>query len=69
MHVDNRQYTDCLYEGKYFYPNCNAVSENHFAITSYNQDSILLNDGRVLDSFGIVMGYLDPSENISKQTS
>ena len=67
MHGDNRQYTDCLYEGKYFYPNCNAVSENHFAITAYNQNSILVNDGRVLDSFGIVMGYLDMSST-TKQT-
>jgi len=67
MHGDNRQYADCLYEGKYHYPDCNAVSENHFAIAAYNQNSILVNDGRVLDSFGIVMGYLDMS-NTTKQT-
>ena len=61
MHGD-RQYTDCLYEGVYLYPDCNVVSESHFAITSYNQNSIIFNDGKTLDSFGVVMGWLDTSE-------
>jgi len=63
MFGENRQYADCLYEGKYHYPDCKAVGENNFPITAYNQNSILLNDGRTLDSFGSVMGHLDMSEN------
>ncbi|MDH3779434.1 MAG: hypothetical protein OES15_01125 [Nitrosopumilus sp.] len=38
MHGKNRQYTDCLYEGVYLYPDCVAVSENRFAISAYNQN-------------------------------
>ena len=68
MFGENRQYSDCLYEGKYVYPECVSVSDQHFAITSHNQNSILINDGRALDSFGSVMGHLDTSENKTRQT-
>jgi len=67
MHGANRQYTDCLYDGVYLYPDCVAISENHFAISAYNKNSILVNDGRILDSFGSVMGHLDTSENKTAQ--
>jgi len=63
MHGENRQYSDCLYEGVYLYSDCIAVSESHFAITAYNKNSILVNDGKILDSFGSVIGHLDTSEN------
>jgi len=59
MFGENRQYSNCLYEGEYYYPECVAVAENQFAIMAYNQNSILLNNGKVLDSFGSVMGHLD----------
>ena len=67
MHGENRQYSDCLYMSIYYYPNCIAVSEKHFAIAAYNQNSILLSNGKVLDSFGSVMGHLDMSENSIQQ--
>ena len=59
MHGDNRQYADCLYEGRYTYPNCVAVSENHFAITAYNKQGILIKGGEIVSTFGGVIGHLD----------
>ena len=59
MHGDNRQYSDCLYEGTYLYPKCIKVSESHFAITSYNMEGILFVGGKTLPTYGSVMGHLE----------
>jgi len=59
MFGEKRQYTDCLYEGQYIYPDCKAVADTHFAIVAYNQCSIMLKGGECVDSFGAQIGSLE----------
>jgi hypothetical protein len=63
MHGQDRQYDDCLYEGVYLYPKCVAVSDEHFAITGYNKNGIMMKGGETIPTFGGVMGHLDMEES------
>lgn len=58
MHGE-RQYSDCLYEGKYHYPQCVKVSETHFAIVSYNLEGVLYYGGNVEPTFGIFISHIE----------
>ena len=55
------QYADCLYEGVYLYPECNAVSDQHFRILAYNENGIMMQGGEMIPTYGAAMGWLDMS--------
>jgi len=64
--VGKGRYSDCLWEGDpmiHLYPDCNPVSTGHFRITAYNADGILLKGGKIIPTFGGVMGHLDMDQN------
>ena len=56
------RYSDCLYDDVFLYPECKPVSENHFRIAAYNDHGILLQGGKIIPTFGGIMGWLNTSE-------
>ena len=57
--VGKGRYSDCLYEGVDLFSDCKPVSEAHFRIQAHNSNGILLEGGRIIHTFGGLMGQLD----------
>ena len=47
----------------HLYPDCIPVSTEHFRITAYNPNGIILEGGKTISTFGGVMGHLDMDQN------
>jgi hypothetical protein len=54
-----RQYADCMYEGHYYYHECVVASTSHFPIVAWNDNSVIFKGGNTVDSFGLVLGYVE----------
>ena len=57
--IGSGRYSDCLYEGVFLYPDCKPVSTEHFRIKAYNPNGILLEGGKIIPTFGGVMGWIE----------
>ena len=57
-HYGSGMYSDCLYEGKNLYPNCESVSDTHFRIISWNPQGIQFDDGATKPTYGALQGPL-----------